>query len=150
MKYAQILIMGALLLGACSTTDVGRVMKGDPPPLSGSLEGGPWLVEDVNGGGVIDNARLEISFDPGDQGTSRVSGLSGCNRFSGTWAQTGTSVSFGPLASTRMACAPALMDLEGKFLKTLEAVRRLSFDQTGAATLTSPDGQVIKLRREKP
>ncbi len=89
------------------------------PVIAGSLEGGPWLVEDVNGGGVIDNARLEMTFDPGDQGTSRVSGRSGCNRFSGGWQQNGATITLGPIAGTRMACAPALMELESKFLATL-------------------------------
>jgi heat shock protein HslJ len=150
VKHGPALLIGLLLLAACNTKDVARAMKGDLPPLGGSLEGGPWLVEDVNGGGVMDNARLEITFDPGDQGTSRVSGLSGCNRFTGTWTQIGATVNFGPLAGTRMACPPALMDLEGKFLSTLEAVRRVSFDKTGAAILTSPDGKLIKIRRQTP
>lgn len=143
-----LLLAASLSFAACGTTDVGRVVKGELPPLGGSLEGGPWLVEDVNGGGVIDNARLEMTFDPGDQNSSRVSGRSGCNRFSGSWQQTGAAVKFGPLASTRMACPPALMDLERKFLATLAAVTTLSFDTTGAALLKAPDGQAIKIRRE--
>ena len=141
------LVLALLALGACATTDVGRVMKGDLPPLGGSLEGGPWLVEDLNGGGMADGVQLELVFDPGDQDTSQVSGFSGCNRFVGKWWQRGREVRFGPLGGTKMACAPALMELEGKFLKTLEAVRVLSFDGTGGALMTSPDGQVIRLRK---
>jgi heat shock protein HslJ len=139
-----------LLLTGCNTKDVSRVMKGDLPPLGGSLEGGPWLVEDLNGGGVTKDARLELSFDPGDQNTSRVQGISGCNRFGGAWKQNGAAVEFGPLAGTKMGCAPPLMELEGKFLSTLEAVRTLSFDVTGAALLKSPDGRIIKIRRARP
>jgi putative lipoprotein len=146
----MMLVAVSLSLAACGTTDVGRAMKGDLPPLGGSLEGGPLLVEDVNGGGVIDNARLEMTFDPGDQNTSRVYGRSGCNRFNGSWQQNETTVKFGSLASTKMACPPALMDLERKFLTTLGAVTTLSFDGTGAALLKAPDGQAIKIRREPP
>jgi len=146
----QGLLAAALLLAACNTKDVSRVMKGDLPPLGGSLEGGPWLLENLNGGGVPDAARFDLTFDPGDQDTSRVSGQSGCNRFSGAWKQTGTAVRFGPLAGTKMGCAAALMDAEQKFLSTLEAVTVLSFDVTGAALLKSPDGQYIKIRRERP
>lgn len=144
------LVAFGLSLAACVTKDVGRVMKGELPPLGGSLEGGPWLVEDVNGGGVLDNARLEMTFDPGDQNTSRVSGRAGCNRFNGSWQQTGATVKFGPLATTMMACPPALMDMERKFLSTLEAVTTLGFDETGAALLKAQDGQAIKLRRALP
>ena len=134
-----------LALTACAK-EVALV-KGEMPVIAGTLEGGPWRVEDVNGGGVIDNARLEISFDPGDQNTSLVSGVSGCNRFSGRWQQNGAAVTLGPLAGTRMACAPALMDLEAKFLATLGAVTMVRYDTTGAAFLQAPDGRVIKLRR---
>lgn len=145
-----LVVVAGLSLAACATTDIGRAVKGDMPPLGGSLEGGPWLVEDINGGGVIDNARLEMTFDPGDQDTSRVYGRSGCNSFNGRWQQNGTTIKLGPLATTMMACPPALMDLEQKFLKTMAAVTTLSFDQTGAALLKSPDGQAIKIRREPP
>ena len=50
------------------------------------------------------------------------------------------------MASTMMACPPALMDMERKFLSTFEAVRTVS---TGAAILKAPDGQTLKLRREQ-
>ena len=47
-----------------------------------------------------------------------------------------------------MACEPVKMDTERKFLQTLEAVRTVSFDSTGAALLKAPDGKSVKLRRE--
>lgn len=143
-----LLLAAGLAIAGCATKDVGRAMKGEMPPLGGSLEGGPWLVEDLNGGGIPDNARVDLTFDPGDQNTSRVAGRSGCNRFTGGWQQNGATVKFGPLASTMMACPPALMDLERKFLSTMEAVTTVSFDPTGAALLKSPDGRIIKIRRE--
>ncbi len=149
MRRALLGLTGAVLLAACSTSEAARLVKGEPPPLGGSLEGGPWHVEDLNGGGMIDNARVQISFDPGDQGTSRVTGRSGCNRFTGGWQQDGAAVKFGPIATTRMGCAPALMELEGKFLTTLQAVTTVSFDASGAALLKATDGRAIKLRRAK-
>jgi len=134
------------LIGGCAK-EVALV-KGVETVVQGSLEGGPWLVEDLNGGGIIDNARVDLTFDPGDQNTSAVHGKSGCNRFRGGWAQNGSTVKLGPLASTMMACDPALMDLEQKFLKTLEAVTTVSYDTTGAALLKAPDGRIIKIRKE--
>ena len=141
-----VLIAAAALALAGCEKEVALV-KGEMPVIAGSLEGGPWQVEDLNGGGVIDNARLEMTFDPGDQGTSRVSGVSGCNRFSGRWQQDGATIALGPLAGTRMGCVPALMELESKFLATLGAVTAVSYDATGAAFLKAPDGRVIKLRK---
>lgn len=140
-----VVVAAGLVLASCARELA--LVKGEMPVIAGSLEGGPWQVADLNGGGVIENARLEMTFEPGDQGTSRVSGISGCNRFTGRWQQNGATVALGPLAGTRMACAPALMELEGKFLATLGAVTMVSFDATGSAFLKAPDGRTITLRK---
>lgn len=147
MARALLIGLGLLALSGCAKE--AALIKGDMPALGGSLEGGPWLVEDINGGGVPDGVRVDATFEPGDHDTSVVFGASGCNRFRGGWKQNGATVKFGPLAGTMMMCDPAKMDVEGKFLKTMEAVNTVSFDATGAALLKAPDGRVIKLRREK-
>jgi len=133
----------ALLLAGCAREVA--VMKGQEQVISGSLAGGPWLVEDVNGGGVIDNARLELRFDVTEM---KVSGQAGCNSFMGPFVETGHVVQIGPLATTRKMCAPALMDLEGKLLSALQAATSVSYDATGAATLRTPDGRRVKIRKE--
>lgn len=138
----------ALALAGCASVDphvqeAKRLVRGDEPVISGTLTGGVWLVEDINGGGVIDNARLDISF--ADDG---VSGRGGCNRFNGVWKQDGTKIAIGPLMTTRMACAPALMVLEQKYLAALEAATTVAFDASGAVFLKATDGRVIRLRRE--
>ncbi|GGI79524.1 hypothetical protein GCM10007973_15120 [Polymorphobacter multimanifer] len=150
MRRALFGLLGAMLLASCSTSEAARLARGEPPPLGGTLVGGPWLVEDLNGGRMVASVRVDLTFDPGDAGTSRVTGRSGCNRFTGDWQQNGAAVKFGPLASTRMGCAPALMEFEGKFLTTLEAVTIVAFDASGAALLKASDGRAIKLRRAKP
>jgi heat shock protein HslJ len=137
-----------LAIAGCASVDpqvqeAKRLVQGREPVVAGTLEGGVWLVEDVNGGGVIDNARLDASFADG-----KVSGRSGCNRFNGGWQQDGATINLGPLMSTRMACAPALMALEQKFLAVLEAATLVSFDASGAAVLKAPDGRLVKMRRE--
>lgn len=147
MKRAILAGFGLLALSGCAKD--ATLVKNDLPALGGSLEGGPWLAEDINGGGVPDGVRVDITFEPGDQNTSVVFGTGGCNRFRGGWQQTGTAIKLGPLAGTMMMCEPAKMDTERKFLQTLEAVRLVAFDSTGAALLTAPSGQKVKLRREK-
>ncbi len=53
----------------------------------------------------------------------QVGGNSGCNQYTGAYTiEGGHSLSFGPLAGTRKACPPPLMDLEALTLRTLEAV----------------------------
>ncbi len=55
----------------------------------------------------------------------RVSGSTGCNRFTGTFTQTGDSLKFSPLAITKMACPPALDAQERDFLAALNATSAL-------------------------
>lgn len=44
----------------------------------------------------------------------------------GAYSLEGEAIRFPPLASTRMACSPELMALEGRFSETLAQVRRRS------------------------
>lgn len=85
---------------------------------------GKWLAESIRRRGVIDNLQtvLDIAAD------GRVSGSGGCNRISGKADISGERISFSPLASTRMACAPAIMDQEAKFIGALNDVRKWRID----------------------
>lgn len=111
----------------------------------GSLEGGPWYADGFPGD-AQGKGRPEVSFEPGDQGTSQVSGTGGCNRFSGAWKQEGTRISLGPLASTMMMCPEPAMASEQKFLALLGAVNRVTV-KDNVATLTTADGATLVLRR---
>ncbi|WP_294619086.1 META domain-containing protein [uncultured Roseovarius sp.] len=118
-----------------------RGCAGDPQDL---LTGAEWQVENVSGGGVIDGAEVTIAFDV----EGRVSGRAACNRYFGGYDLTGEGVSFGQLASTQMACAESLMDLERKTLAALGQVRRFDFDETEALLLIGgPEGEALLTAR---
>ena len=51
----------------------------------------------------------------------RVAGTTGCNRYSGTYRIDGASVSFGPLAMTRMACVAPRDAVERAMTAALES-----------------------------
>ena len=53
----------------------------------------------------------------------KVGGHSGCNRFTGTYTQKDDALKMGPLATTRMACLPEVMERERQFLTMLSKVR---------------------------
>ena len=78
---------------------------------------GTWLAEDIGGGGVIDN--LQSTLEIREDGT--YGGMAGCNHFTGTFSLSGAKITFGPAASTRKMCVPAVMDQEQKFLKALSS-----------------------------
>jgi heat shock protein HslJ len=80
----------------------------------------------------------------------RVSGSTGCNRFSGTYCQDGDALTIGTLATTRRACLPEVMRREQQFLTLLGNV--LYAEGTHLKlTLKGPDGNVLaELVRRDP
>ena len=46
-------------------------------------------------------------------------------------------MTFGALGSTRMACAPALMDQEARFFQAIETAERWSLDEHGLLLIHS-------------
>lgn len=104
---------------------------GDIAAASERLEGSEW--------GVSGEDKPFIQFGA----NGRVSGNSGCNRFTGTYeAAEDGSIKIGPLAATRMACPEPAMSGEVKFFAMLEEVR--SFERTGKRlALRNTDGAVL-------
>jgi heat shock protein HslJ len=113
----MLIAAGALLLGSAS--------QGDETETEGAVDDGiegVWLVEDIEQAGVVDRLRSTLAIDA----DSRAFGNGGCNRFTGTARIDGAAVSFGPLASTRRMCPPAIMDQEQRFMAALGRVKRWS------------------------
>ncbi|BCU07345.1 META domain-containing protein [Allochromatium tepidum] len=77
-------------------------------PTSGAddmLQGRNWVLEayaDAQGTlvGPIRGTTIDLSFDP----RGRISGSDGCNRYLSGFTRAKSSLSFGPIATTRMAC----------------------------------------------
>ena len=106
---------------------------------SPALQGATHRVEDINGGGIIDNSHITIAFG----GDGRISGSTGCNNFSGSYTQNATGLKIGALATTRRACVPALMNQEMAFLKIMQDVTGWSIDPQGRVSLTTADGRSL-------
>jgi putative lipoprotein len=91
---------------------------------SGTLWGTSWVLEDIGGEGVVDDARATLAFP--EQG--KAAGRGSCNSFSASVAITGPAINFGPLIATRMACADAVMNQESKYLKALQDAERFELE----------------------
>ena len=98
-----------------------------------------WWVEDIDGKGVIDRSHTTLQFL--EQGT--VAGDTGCNRYRGSAEISGASISFGPMAGTRKACVPALMDQEKRFYQTIAKVVSWEVPDTGLLHLQDADGNTV-------
>jgi heat shock protein HslJ len=117
-----------------------RGCGGDPAAL---LRGGEWVVEDLDGGGMIDGSRVTLQF--GDDG--RISGRASCNRYFGAYTLTGERLAVSQLGATKMACAPALMTQESSFFDLLGNTQRFSVSSDGALILHTADGRTLTARR---
>jgi heat shock protein HslJ len=102
-----------------------------------ALAGTSWNVTGINNGNqaVVSLATgTAITLVFGTDGT--VSGSGGCNTYSGNVAVDGDAISFGPLASTKMACPQPVMDQETQFFAALAASSTFNI---GGSTLTMRD-----------
>jgi heat shock protein HslJ len=146
MRCIALLILPAVLV-ACAPqrAQFTQALSGKPPEVGGSLEG-DWVVADLNGGGTPAGS-FTLNFDGGDDNTSRLSGKSGCNRFTGRWQQSGRTLKLGPLGSTMMACEGPVMELEQRFLALLDAANAVSYTPRGEAVLQTADGRRLTLKR---
>lgn len=113
---------------------------GDPAAL---LRGPEWVVEDLEGGAVVDRSRMTLRF--GDDG--RISGRASCNSYFGTYTLTGERLVVSRIGATKMACAPALMTQESKFLDVLGNVHHFSLSPDGALILHTADGRTLTGKR---
>jgi heat shock protein HslJ/phosphoglycolate phosphatase-like HAD superfamily hydrolase len=100
---------------------------------------GKWLAEDIEGGGVID--RVQSTLEIGDDGA--VSGNTAVNRYGGKAKIDGQKIEFGPLAMTRRAGPPAMMNQESKFTAALEKVVGFRIEATGLLYLMDAQGKDV-------
>jgi len=99
-----------------------------------------WVVEDLAGTGLIDRSLVTLKF----MDNGRVAGRASCNHFMGSYALQPDGLSFSALAGTRMACAPALMNQERRYLELLEAVVDGRIGRHGELELVTGSGEVIR------
>jgi putative lipoprotein len=114
----------------------GEPPSAGPPPLPGSA----WRLDELGGADVLAGTSPTLEFSE----AGKVAGHGSCNRFFGTVEISGDSLRFGPLGSTRMACAEAVLRQEGRYLKALEGAERFGID--GAELLIHSKGLAKPLR----
>jgi heat shock protein HslJ len=110
-------------------------------PLTGSR----WQLQMLGPTAVLESAKPTLEFAPSD----RVSGMGSCNRFNGTVTVSGKSITFGPLATTRMACADPINRQEATYFKALtEAEWFLIHDATLTVYTKAMDQPLVFVRSE--
>lgn len=119
---------------------------GDPAAL---LQGRPWTVQEVAGSAIPGSSdadgpppALVFGLD------GRLSGTTGCNAYHAAYAVTGEGLSIGPVAATRRACPPGLLERESAFLRILETAARHEMPDDGTLVVHDADGRTIVAARE--
>jgi heat shock protein HslJ len=92
-----------------------EIVSATPVEVAG-LIGPVWALRTLDGRPPVPGSPITAEF----QGSEKLVGTAGCNRyFGGYWAEAGR-ISVSPLAATRMECpVPGVMELEYDYLRTL-------------------------------
>lgn len=148
-RLAFALPVSALLLAACGAPDpvMDAPAGADEATHETVLEAGAeealsgpeWIVNQIDGRPALEDAAPSIAFLP-----NGVTGSAGCNRFNGGYEADAASLTFGALATTRMACADDRMEQERAFLTLLSRVTGYQASEDGTElVLTAEDGRTI-------
>ena len=79
----------------------------------------------------------------------KVTGNASCNRYSGAVQIKAETITFGKLASTRMACSPDIDQQELKFLQALASAERLAFERDQLLIFTKAGDKPLRFNRIK-
>ena len=114
-RPAAVLALCAAALAGCASVSL------DEP-----IEAQTWRLVSIYGSPVAPgsdaSADAQVSFNNG-----QVSGSGGCNRVSGSYQRTGTTLKIGQLASTRRACIDqGRTQIETNFFAALQGATRYS------------------------
>lgn len=115
----------------------GQAMHGCGGNPERMLQGVRWQLKAIDGKNVTSQATLEFLAN------NRLAGSNGCNRLMGSYELSGEGLRFSELASTRMACEPAVMSQADVIDQYLSGARGFTFDARGALVLKTDKGKLL-------
>lgn len=105
-----------------------------------ALIGTSWLAEEIDGQGVVEQVESTLTF----HNAQRVTGQAACNTYLGRLELGEGTIRLQPAVATRMACAPAVMEQEGRFLAALGAAT--AFRRERGKLLLLDEGGDVRVR----
>ncbi|MFJ7042365.1 META domain-containing protein [Streptomyces sp. NPDC101112] len=137
------------LLAACGTeSGTGAGSDSVGPGAKESVTGVHWTVDSLTVDGKTTKAPAGAYLKIDDNG--EVNGNYGCNTFGSTADFKDDSVDFDIARSTEMACGDAPMKFEKSFSRALDTETFKARATDGGLTLTTADGDTVRLSEEKP
>lgn len=107
-----------------------------------SLEQTNWRIVSIGGVAIAPERQAMLSFADG-----RASGTIGCNRLGAPYTFKGTSLSFGPVMSTKMGCPDPVAAQEFTLTNMLSTLKSTGFSDDGSMILTGQDGTTVVLQQ---
>jgi heat shock protein HslJ len=113
-----LVVLALVVLAACTSSgSSSAATAGTSAGGATTLDNTTWNLTSIGGADIAADATPTLVFGTGGM----VSGLAGCNNFIGTATVGEGTIEFGPLATTRMACADeAISQLETDYLAALD------------------------------
>jgi heat shock protein HslJ len=124
-------LRGSKINSLLRTLIVGYWLIAGGCALAANLLNTTWLVKDVGGHGAVGDLRPTIEFTA----DGHAGGRAGCNDWSASSHIDGAKLSFGPVATTRMACLPLINKQESRFIAALAATRAFRINTSGLLIL---------------
>lgn len=129
MRIYVLLLLTALISAGCLGNDFADSIEGSWELTSASVDG-----EEIV---LVPSHPVTMTFKGNE-----VNGTASCNGYGGTFERDGSSIAFGNLAMTEMACAPpGTMTAEAMFASGLAGVERVEVD--GGLTLSGPGVELV-------
>lgn len=154
MRLVCLLLSAAALVAVAGCVAPAAAPPGLTPSQLVRLQHGEWRVTTVDGQPPVAEITLRLGAD------GRLSGQAGCNGYTGSYSIDGDrfqpvavastaagTLAVGPLASTRKACAPAVMAGEQRFLALLERANGVAMGEGDTLLLLAPPAHRIEARR---
>jgi heat shock protein HslJ len=103
-------------------TGAGKTLTYDraPPVQSVELVGTRWTLASIVSGSTASSVPSNVEATLVLEADGTASGSAGCNTFHGSYQTSGNQLTFGPLGSTRKACADDVMTVEQTYLAALQ------------------------------
>lgn len=141
-------------MAACSTTpslnQAGELQAKADISTSNPLKiltASRWeLIQPMDGSSTTVNSELRPALQL-DASTQRFSGNDGCNRIMGSYQADMTSLKFGQVASTRMACSPGNEAVSRTFSDALNRTTAYRFESDYLILLDNKGDKLITLRK---
>jgi len=125
-----------ILLVSCIKSETG-----DTGPAATNIEGTNWELVESGGIPVSPLAGEREPFVKFDVEKKQAAGYAGCNNFFGSYELDGSSLTFGPIGTTRMFCEGESGEVELRFMQALEQIR--SWEIRDGVLLLLKDSKVL-------